>query len=56
MFFGDGGGIDDAAGADATLWGLVVGGVVAVVLVVPSLVYLFVLADRDDIGGEIGSV
>ncbi|MEM9713649.1 MAG: cytochrome d ubiquinol oxidase subunit II [Actinomycetota bacterium] len=48
--------IDDAAGADATLWGLVVGGVVAVVLVVPSLVYLFVLADRDDIGGEIGSV
>ncbi|MEO1061733.1 MAG: cytochrome d ubiquinol oxidase subunit II [Actinomycetota bacterium] len=47
--------IADAAGADATLWGLVIGGLVAVALVVPSLVYLFVLADRDDIGSDVTS-
>ncbi|MEM9034771.1 MAG: cytochrome d ubiquinol oxidase subunit II [Actinomycetota bacterium] len=45
--------IADAAGATATLWGLVIGGAVAAVLVVPSLLYLFVLADRDAIGTEI---
>ena len=43
--------IDDAAGARATLWGLLVVSAIAAVTVVPSLAYLYVLTQRDDLGG-----
>lgn len=43
--------IDDAAGAPATLWGLLVVAAIAAVTVVPSLVYLYLLTQRDDLGG-----
>ncbi len=42
--------IDDAAGAQATLVGLMVASAIAAVLVVPPLVYLFTLADANKVG------
>lgn len=42
--------IDDAAGARATLVGLLAGSAVAAVLVIPPLVLLFVLADANRVG------
>lgn len=44
--------LDDAPAPTATLWGLIVAFALAVVLVVPSLTYLFVLADRNRVGTE----
>lgn len=42
----------DAAGARSTLWGLMIGFGAVVVLVVPPLVALLVLADRNEVGTE----
>ncbi len=44
--------IDDVVTESATLWGLVFAFALAAVLVVPPLVYLLVLADRNDVGLE----
>lgn len=44
--------IDDAATESATLWGLVIAFGLAAVLVVPPLVFLFFLADRNQVGVE----
>jgi cytochrome d ubiquinol oxidase subunit II len=45
--------IDEVAGARSTLAGLLVGSVLAAVLVVPPLVYLFVLADTNRVGSDV---
>jgi cytochrome bd ubiquinol oxidase subunit II len=45
--------LDDAPAPGATLWGLVVAFALAAILVVPSLAYLFVLADRNRVGTEV---
>lgn len=42
--------IDDAAGAQATLVGLLIASLLAAVLVVPPLAYLFTLADSNRVG------
>ncbi len=42
--------IDGSSGADATLVGLLVAAGLAVVLIVPALVYLYVLADSNRVG------
>lgn len=47
--------LDDVATEPATLWGLLVAAGLAAVLVVPPLVYLLVLADRNEVGTEPGS-
>lgn len=44
--------IADGAGATATLTGMLVASAVLVVLVLPPLVYLYVLADRNAVGSE----
>ncbi|MEZ5247238.1 MAG: cytochrome d ubiquinol oxidase subunit II [Acidimicrobiales bacterium] len=44
--------LDDHAAEPATLWGLIVASAAAGVLVVPPLVYLLVLADRNRVGVE----
>ncbi|MEQ8839830.1 MAG: cytochrome d ubiquinol oxidase subunit II [Acidimicrobiales bacterium] len=44
--------IDDMVTESATLWGLVIAFGLAAVLVVPPLVYLLVLADRNEVGTE----
>ncbi len=43
--------VEDAAGAHATLWGLLVVSGVAAATVVPALGYLYVLTQRDALGG-----
>ena len=45
-------GVDDAAAEPVTLWGLVIASGLAAVLVVPPLLYLYVLADRNQVGVE----
>ncbi len=42
--------LKDGAGADATMVGLLIGFGLAVVLVIPPLIYLFWLADRNEVG------
>lgn len=44
--------LDQVGAPDATLWGLVVAAILAGLLVVPPLVYLFLLADRNRVGVE----
>ena len=46
--------IDEAAGADATLWGLVITFGLAVLVVIPPLVYLLWLADNQTLSHEVG--
>lgn len=46
--------IDEVAGARSTLIGLIVGAALAAVLVLPPLVYLFVLADSNRVGSDVG--
>ena len=45
-------GVDDAAAEPVTLWGLVIASGLAAVLVVPPLLYLYLLADRNQVGVE----
>jgi len=44
--------IDQAAGARPTLWGLVIGFGLAAIMVVPSLGYLFLLANRGSLSAD----
>ncbi len=44
--------IADAAGASATLWGLLIAAGISLFLVVPPLIFLYMMADKNRVGSE----